>query len=256
MSNTVALETFDEFLERMKPKKGVITKEVWDVPLPSHNGYLRNKNIDYNLLGGLTLMSNFDNLQNRCEGNRYMYKNSFDTEEMSALCGISESTIKRNFNKLKRALPKEDAEKALLSVENTPNGAVYKINFATEGKYFVTIPSDVLHYLIKATNKEVIKLYVFFKVQLANGSKQMQREFIAESLGMNKDSLRQLDNISLLTNSLVAHGLLTKSSRVEVFWDEVSQREVPKTLITYGLTTHEEWLEYYKELTKKQKNRK
>lgn len=253
MENTIR-ESFEEFIKRNTPQKGVVTKEIWEVPLPSHNGYLSNKDVDYNLLGGLILMSNFDGLQNRYEGNRYMYKNSFDTEGIQSLCGISESTVKRNFNKLKRALPKEDAEKALITVENTEHGAVYKINFATEGKYFVTIPSVILHYLVKATNKEVIRLYVFFLVQLANGPKQMQREYIADAIGINKDSTKALDNVSLLTNSLVAHGLLTKSSRVEFFFD--GEREVPKTLVTYGLTTFEEFMEHYNSLTKKSKQQK
>lgn len=234
------VESFEEWVKRLQPQRGVITKENWDVPIPSHNGYMQNKNVDYNLLGGVMLMSNFDGLQNKFERNRYIYSNNFNHEELQALCGIGRATLYRNFSKLRKTVPTKNAHKPLISVENTENGAVYKINYATEGKYFVTIPSDILKYLIKHIDKEEMRMYVFMKVQLANGSKQMQREFIADSLGMNKSSERQLKNVTKYTNTLVTNGLITKSSRIEFFWDEIHEREIPKTLVTYSLCTDEE----------------
>ena len=54
-----------------------------------------------------------------------------------------------------------------------------------------------------------------------------------------------------MTNDLVAKGLITKTEERVVFYDEVRDREIPKTIITYGLTTDEEWREYQKSLTKR-----
>ncbi len=237
-----------EFIDANTPNKGVTTKEFWDVPMPSHNEYLKNKDVDFNVYGGLMLESNYGGIYNT-ESQRYIYKNKLDNKEIANMCNISESTVKRAFNKLKKV--KIEDKEPLITTENTPNGIVYKLNYAVDDKYYVTIPNDILQYLIDTTNNNMIKLYVFFKVQLANGSKQMQREFIANAIGLNGSSKKALDVISNMTNSLVANGLITKTERVEFFYDETKDREVPKTLITYGLVGDEHWREYQRSLTKK-----
>lgn len=236
---------FEQYMEENTPKKGVITKEFWDVPMPSHNGYLNNKDVNLNVYGGLMLQSNYGGIYNT-EAQRYIYKNKLNNEELANMCNISESTVKRAFNKLKKA--KIEDKEPLITTENTPNGIVYKLNYAVDDKYYVTIPNDILQYLIKTSNNTMIKLYIFFKVQLANGSKKMQREFIANAIGY---STKNLKDISLMTNDLVAKGLITKTEERVVFYDEVRDREIPKTIITYGLTTDEEWREYQKSLTKR-----
>lgn len=241
---------FEQFMEENTPKKGVITKEFWDVPMPSHNDYLKNKDAELSTYGGLMLQSNYGGIYNT-EAQRYIYKNKVNNKELIDMCNISESTLKRHLAKLKKV--KIEDKEPLITTENTPNGVVYKLNYAVDEKYYVTIPNDILQYLIKTSNSNMIKLYIFFKVQLANGSKEMQREFIANSIGYNGSSKKALDGLSMMTNDLVAKGLLTKTERVEFFYDEATDREVPKTLITYGLTTDEYWREYQMSLTKKAK---
>lgn len=236
---------FEQYMEENTPKKGVITKEFWDVPMPSHNGYLNNKDVNLNIYGGLMLQSNYGGIYNT-EAQRYIYKNKLNNEELANMCNISESTVKRAFNKLKKA--KIEDKEPLITTENTPNGIVYKLNYAVDDKYYVTIPNDILQYLIKTSNNTMIKLYIFFKVQLANGSKKMQREFIANAIGY---STKNLKDISLMTNDLVAKGLITKTEERVVFYDEVRDREIPKTIVTYELTTDKEWREYQKSLTKR-----
>lgn len=241
----------DKFIYDNTPKKGVIKKEFWDVPMPSHNDYLNNKDVDLSIYGGIMLESNYGGIYNT-EAQRYLYKNKLDNKEIANMCNVSESTVKRAFNKLKKA--KIGDSEPLITTENTPNGIVYKLNYAVDDRYYVTIPNDILQYLIDTSNNNMIKLYVFFKVQLAKGSKQMQREFIANGIGLNGSSKKALDGLSNLTNDLVAKGLIVKSERVEFFYDEIKGREVPKTLITYGLTADESWREYQRSLTTKDYN--
>lgn len=238
-----------EFIDANTPKKGVITKEFWDVPMPSHNEYLKNKDAELSTYGGLMLQSNYGGIYNT-ESQRYLYKNKLNNKELMDMCNISESTLKRHLAKLRKV--KIGDKEPLITTENTPNGVVYKLNYAIDDKYYVTIPNDILQYLIKTSNNSMIKLYIFFKVQLANGSKEMQRDFICSSLGY-KVGKGNNDVISMMTNDLVAKGLLTKTERIEFFYDEATDRDIPKTLITYGLTTDEYWRKYQMSLTKKEK---
>lgn len=239
----------DLWIEENTPKKGIVTKEVWNVPIPSHNDYLKNKDVDYSIYSGLSLISNYGGKANNMETQRYIYKNALDYKEVADVCNVSESTVKRALNKLKKV--KIDGNfVTLVSAENTPNGVVYKLNYGVDDKYYVTIPNNTLQYLIDTSNSNMIKLYVFFKVQLANGSKEMQREFIADALGFKRDSKIMLDKISNMTTDLVAKGLITKTERREVFYDEKTNREIPKTLIRYELTTYEQWVAHIESIGK------
>lgn len=239
----------DKWVEENTPKKGAVTKEVWNVPIPSHNDYINNKDVDYSVYSGLSLISNYGGKANNMETQRYIYKNALDFKEVADVCNVSESTVKRALNKLKKV--KIDGNfVTLISTENTPNGVVYKLNYGVDDKYYVTIPNNILQYLIDTSNSNMIKLYVFFKVQLAKGSKEMQREFIADALGFKRDSKIMLDKISNMTTDLVAKGLITKSERIEVFYDEKNNREIPKKLIRYELTTYEQWVEHIQNIGK------
>lgn len=222
-----------------------VNNSSWSVPIPSHNDYISNKDVDYNIYSGLMLMSNYDSNNNKLDNTRYIYKNKFNNKELAIMCKVSESTIKRNMNKLRKAIIGDVAP--LVTTENTPNGIVYKLNYSIDDRYYVTIPNDMLRYLINTSNSHMIKLYVFFKVQLANGSKQIQRDYISSSLGY-KICKQNNDVISDMTKGLVAHGLIRKSERLEFFYDEVKDRQVPKTLVTYELVPDEEWRIFHKKL--------
>lgn len=246
---TETKNAIDKWVEENTPKKGIVTKEVWNVPIPSHNDYIKNKDVDFSIYSGLSLVSKYGGKANNMETQRYIYKNALDFKEVADVCNVSESTVKRALNKLKKV--KIDGNfVTLVSAENTPNGVVYKLNYGVDDKYYVTIPNNTLQYLIDTSNSNMIKLYVFFKVQLANGSKEMQREFIADALGFKRNSKIMLDKISNMTTDLVAKGLITKTERREVFYDEKTNREIPKTLIRYELTTYEQWVAHIESIGK------
>lgn len=239
----------DMWVEDNTPKKGVVTTEVWNVPIPSHNDYIKNKDVDYLIYSELSVNSKYGGKANNMETQRYIYKNALDYKEVADVCNVSESTVKRAFSRLKKV--KVDGNfVTLISTENTPNGIVYKLNYGVDDKYYVTIPNNTLQYLIDTSNSNMIKLYVFFKVQLANGSKEMQREFIADALGFNTSNIKMLDKVSNMTKDLMAKGLLTKTERVEFFYDEKTNREIPKTLIRYSLTTYEQWVTHMENVGK------
>lgn len=236
------------------PETGADTPEdggskVWAVPMPSHNEYIKSKDVDFIVYGGLMLMSNFDKLNN-IESQRYIYKNKFSNKEVADMVEVSESTIKRNMNKLKKAII--EGKDPLVTLENTSNGLVYKLNYSVDDKYYVTIANDLLKYLIRTSNNNMIKLYILLKVQLADGRKQMQREYLANAIGLKGESKKAQETISDMTTDLVAKGLLKKYSKVEFFYDEKKGREVPKTLVSYELVSEDDWRKYKDSLTTKE----
>ena len=234
---------------------------VWHVPITSHFDHLKNKDINMCTLGGLTLISKYGGKAHNMN-ERYIYKNDLDFNELAVASNVSESTAKRHFNKLKKIAI--EGNKPLISTENTSNGIVYKINYATakldeygdpsKNRYYTTIESDLLKYLIDNTNDNVIKLYVFFKVHLIQDdqyiTKEMQREYLASGIGFKTTKI-MCDKISTMTSGLVAHGLLFKEEKLEFVYDETKGREVPKTKVRYKLASYDQWLNYQKELDQK-----
>lgn len=243
---TEEIETDTEIVEEQTEETG---ESIWSVPMPSHNEYIKSKDVDFTVYGGLMLLSKFDRVNNM-EAQRYIYKNSFKNEEVAELVEVSESTIKRNMNKLKKAII--EGHDPLVTLENTSNGVVYKLNYAIDDKYYVTISNDLLKYLIRTSNNNMIKLYIFLKVQLAEGRKQMQREFLANAIGLKGSGRKAQDTISDMTTDLVAKGLIKKYERVEFFIDEKTGKQKPKTLVSYELVPEDKWREYKEGLTIKE----
>lgn len=236
---------------------------VWHVPITSHFDHLKNKDVNMCTLGGLTLISKYGGKAHNMN-ERYIYKNDLDFNELAVSSNVSESTAKRHFNKLKKIAI--EGNKPLISTENTSNGIVYKINYSTakldeygdpsKNRYYTTIESDLLKYLIDNTNDNVIKLYIFLKVHLidADGnylSKEMQREYLADGIGFKRTN-RMCDVISNITTGLVAHGLLFKTEKVEFVYDDEKGKELPKKKVIYKLATYDQWLTHKESL----KNRK
>lgn len=221
-----------------------VEEQIWLAPMPSHKEYLKNKEINIDLYGAITLESNWDG---NSESQRHISKKKLNErkEDIMELCGISERTYKRYMPKLKNI--SINGEAPLITTDKGASGTVFKLNYSVGGKYFVTIESDILKFLVNVARKDVLRLYIFLKVQLANGSKQMQREFIASNIGYSNDD-KALDKITDMIKALVAFGLITKEESTKTVYNKALGKKMPKTLITYNLTSYDCWKEYYKKL--------
>lgn len=224
----------NKFKEEYTPKKGVITKEVWDVPMPSYKDIIMNKDIDYQLLSNIMLKSNFGGRVNNMD-NRYIYKvklwdnkieldngevvNLMDGKHKLPIIanelGMSLSTFKR---KLKALM---DTKLGLIEIGINESGDVfYNIKYAKDGKYYVTIPSDVLEYLITVCNSNMIKFYILFRYNLTEPifnedgtfkelryiKKQMTYDYLLENIGYSTKLNRK--KVLTMIDGLISLGLL------------------------------------------------
>lgn len=219
------------------PTKGVITKDIWDVPIPSNKDILTNKNVDMIHLGAVLLDSNYGGSNNM--NSRYIYKaklwnnklevtNEDGTTEVIDLyegkdklpviahkLGMSLATFRR---RLKALL---DTKLGLFEVGINADGEVfYKINYAKDNKYYVTIPSDVLEYLITVCNSNMIKFYILFKYNLTkvikddkgnfvrteNIRKQMTYDYLLENIGYSAKLNRK--KVAIMIDGLISLGLI------------------------------------------------
>lgn len=242
------------------PKKGVITKEVWDVPMPSAKKYMQNKKLDYQFLGAVMLQSNYGGKVNNSMKERFIYKNKLysikDGEKIPTIAselGISRATF---FKKVKRLI---DVDMGLVEVGHNEDGEIfYKINYATDNKHYVTIPSDILEYLVKCTNSNILKFYILFLYNLTEpifnelgdfvGTKRIRKQMTYEYLVLNcgLSPSRSRKDIHMWIDLLVSVGLLNAYEIEKPIRKPNLQTGMEEVLTVkgyeYELTTYEEWL--------------
>ena len=250
------------WFEENTPQKGVITKEIWDVPIPTHKKIMMS-DLDYQFLGSVILNSNNGGKANNMYGERFIYKDklwALDDDEnipkIAAELKISLSTFKR---KVKALL---NADLGVVEICINKGGDVfYKIKYATDYKYFITIKSDMLEMLISSTNSNIIKLYSLMcynlteAVQKEDGSyeykhirKQMTYEYMAENIGLKKGTNRK--RFKTMLDSLALLGF------IKIYEIDTPIRKVDKKTNTekvlfvkgfeYELCTYDEWVEINK----------
>lgn len=174
------------------------------------------------------------------EGMNYLYKNKLDEivkdlEENSGF-KISKRTLESHLKTLAKL------EIPLVNVVNTPSGIAYQINFSTDGKYYKYIPYEILQKLVNFTNKDVIKLYMIFLVQLSTDSfKQMDRGYLARQTGLSDKAKKNLDVISQRVEGLSDLGLIEVKFDTETFFDKDQNKFITKTMKYYRLRTLEEY---------------
>lgn len=247
-----------QWKEENTPKKGIVTKEVWDVPMPTHKDIMMSK-LDYQFLGAVLLNSNYGGKANNMYGERFIYKNklwALDDEEnvpkIAKELRISESTFKR---KVKALL---DTKLGIVEICNNEDGEVfYKIKYATDYKYFITIKSDMLDRLITSTNSNMIKLYALMCYNLTesvmneDGSysykyirKQMTYDYMAENIGLSKGTNRQRFKTMLESLALLGYIKIYEIDTPIRKIDKVTNTEKVLTVkgFEYELCTYEEWL--------------
>lgn len=259
----------DKWVEDNTPKKGIVTKEIWGVPIPTHKDIMMS-DLDYQFLAKVLLDSNNGGKANNMCGERFIYKNklwALDDEDnipkIAKELNISESTFKR---KIKALL---NVQLGIVEIGNNADGEIfYKIKYDTDGRYFITIKSDMLDMLITSTNSNMIKLYSLMwynlteSIKAEDGTykgykyirKQMTYDYMAENIGLVRGTNRKrfktmLDSLALL-GFIKIYEIDTPIRKI----DKATNTEVVLTVkgYEYELCTYEEWLEVVSKATVKE----
>ena len=237
-------------------------KEGWNCPMNTE--YIKDKNMDYETLGLITLYSNYkgevvcDNEGlsiSEVEYHRYIYErgsNSINSnmKNMEKISKNKRRNIKRNIKKL------TECNNRVVEVCSDINGNIYyKINpyaNSNEGMgKFVVINNKMLEYLIHTGNSNMIKTYCMIKILLWDDKnkcyieRQLTREFLLKQIGLSESG----KNITMMGNilkSLVANGFIKRKKITHV--KEINGESIVKTNYIYELTTDDEWFKYYKKL--------
>ena len=176
-----------EVIEATTYKKGNITKEVFKLPMPISKDFLDNKNVNVKTYGAIMLNSNWGG-KFLNPSDRYLYKDKFDevikqiTEELS----ISQSTIKRHINKLKKC-----NIKAIELTKTSNNELVYRLNYGVFNEEsgnlesFVTITNIALRQLVNANSENSLRIYLFLLSKCYKGEAYIKQEEICQAIGLS-----------------------------------------------------------------------
>ena len=225
-------ESIENIINEITPAKGEV--KVADVKLPINtNPKVLNAKFPYKEYGHLTLISNFDQQDNKYNKERYIYDDKLNFVEIAKALGGTRQTISKNIKKL-------EAEGVM--IKDPINPKVYKIKYTFEGKGdYITIHKDILQKLVDVYNSEVIATYCLFCVELRQGPKKMFRKDICEKLGLNATK-RNLDKISNITDSLENDGLIGKESEYYTQKNKDNYKQLDrKESVIYTLASYEQY---------------
>lgn len=236
-----------EIWDAVTPKKGQVTNENYDLPINTHPDNMTSKNVDYDLIGALTLKSKFGGTFINSDGERYFYKNDLDYIKLAEVMGKSEATVKRLMNKLVKS------DTNIVTVGNSKNGIYYTLNCKTDNKYYALINHKQLYQMLTSFKPDMIKLYLTLKVKYNyeikvnnhTGALKLSNEYIGAKMGYKVTngtiSGATKTKIASMTNTLETMGYITKTLKYETVWDEEKQREITKKRNYYTVNTYEEW---------------
>lgn len=178
-----------------------IIKKTWDVPITSLKNNINNKNVDMQLLAAITLLSK----SGFNDGDRFLYDNDFDKKEVAKLIGKTTATVRNKLNKLIGA-------GIVRSFNVKFDEKVFLIQYAKEGKYYVTIRSDILEKLVEEGNNHTIKVYIVFKYTLRMRERRISQSFLINQLGLSENAHGK-KIISNSINKLIELELIEKISK-------------------------------------------
>ena len=166
-------------------KKGEITKEVFNLPMPSNKEFLSKRGLNIKIYGYLMLNSNWGGKYAN-PNDRYLYKEKWE-EVIKNACedlNISQSTIKRHINKLKA----NDIKAVTLT--KVDNKLVYKLNYGSFNKEtglidkYVLIDNVALRKLINAYSDYPLRIYLYMLYALRKGEKKISQKTLCEVVGL------------------------------------------------------------------------
>ncbi len=207
------------------------------------NTVMLDKNVDYNTLLSLILLSEIDIRDISQENNdcaRYIYKNKLTNggyDRISNLTNKSKRTIQRNISKMLKA------DCNILTVDLTQNnGAYYKIQYLDEEGHdgFVTVNIEMLEGLISEFSSNTIKVYLTLCWILRDGkSSHVTQKYLASTIGLHTDK-----PIAKILKELHASKYI-KISRGKIKTKDIIVNNKVKTIpiqpYIYQLCDYEEW---------------
>ena len=268
-TETVETETIEaeEIEETKEIEEEADNERIWLVPMNTSFVDCGKKDKNYMDYKALALFMYFSKRKSEevcemlgldiseVEEHRFLYDNFINEniEKFEELSDWKKQNIRKQINKLTKAGNK------VISADYTESGELYykimpyvdKNNQLKKDGTFVTIESDILRFLINATNSNVIKIYCFLKWFLIDQEhyektkevryieKQIDREFICKQIGLSSKSDKTLKSISRdIEDLLVMTHLIERRA--------VTKREFgqTKTVYYYSLVDHDEWKSY------------
>lgn len=234
-----------------------VPKDEVKIPLPTHTDIIKGlNNKEYAVVGAMCMLSNFNDVKEDEKDNpnlvdgaigkqNYIYRNKVN-DTLNNLKYIdgkgNEKTI--SIRTVERYIKKLENQFNLVETINTPNGIAYKINFATDGKYFTTIPFVQLRELVTSTNSTMLKLYAVLSYQLSTTEfKEMDRWYLAEQIGLSPKAKNNLDDVGVMVRTLANLGFITIMVKNRLHYDETTKKNYNKTIYKYRLNTYDEYLE-------------
>lgn len=228
-------------IDNIKPKKETIKIDEYLLTHPnimqSTTGY------EIKTVARVTTIANF----NRKKGGDmecYAYKK----DVLQQLKELREQGVKvptdKTFNRHMKALSKImlDDKTPYITIEDTPNGVVYKIKQSYDGKWFTTIPVEQMKDLLISTNHNVIKLYLIFKYTCdENNWKRVDRGYLCRQFGIEGNE-KNKDYITSIVNALARLGYIKRKYE----WVSDTKHSNGYKACYYQLTTMHEWKEIKK----------
>lgn len=237
-------------------------KVVWDVCMNTEPKYLGNKDVNYKWYGLLNVNSKMKNENTpkedggtygyaEAEEYRYIYEN-YIRSSMKLLEEMSDSKQRTVLNNIKKLAK---VSNGLVLPDETDDGeTVYKIYNKTSynkethkfNKY-VLIPSDILKFLVRGTNSNVIKIYciLLHKCNCEEWTK-LTNSYFAKGIGANAND-RTDKTIKSCIDTLCMFQLVDKEKIVDTSQKDVNGKTLTKTYCQYKLKPYSEWRAYYEE---------
>lgn len=214
-----------------------MNKKDFYVAMPTRAKEITNKDYDYKVIAFLQLHSNFVNYKdfgydkNVLYGENYIY---YSKLEFGGYKMKDNSTFGKKIAKMLKI------DDSLITSEKLNGSLVYKIDYAKEGKYFITMHHDMLKELVIFTNSNVIKTYCVFCYVLANGSKQISNSKLRELTGIKSDNTMDVILKGLCKLGYIKR-TLKQSDKVVVSKDETREINYKTKEYEYTLISYEEW---------------
>ena len=247
-------ESLNEITESISNDDDVICVEIQKkdencvlrYPISSDEKYMKDKKLNYKLLGMLTLLSK----HNPNENHRYIYhkdvllnKDMFETLSKNKM-----DTIIRNIKKLTKI------EGDLVVAKTTEQGIVYEINFMNEdGRKYVLIEEDILKKLMTFTNNHTLKIYILLKYRCGIEGKIITRSDICYNIGLSPQSHKNLEIITEVLKGLEQIKLINIQEVYDKIFDKEAEKEQIRKLLKINVNQYEVWKEFDSKSDKKVK---